>query len=108
MIRRNFDILAALLLVLFLAGAGEFRERVQRARLQGPDLDLVVHSDWDRMDIFSRIEERLCDRMERIHRFSRIEEKLSEGMDRIDRRINDRVLRISQRIENFPNCPFEK
>lgn len=91
MIRRNFDILAALVLVLFLAGAGEFRERVQRARLQGPDLDLVVHSDWERMDVFSRIEQRLCERMERI-----------------DRRINDRVLRISERIENLPNCPFEK
>jgi hypothetical protein len=91
MIRRNFDILAALVLVLFLAGAGEFRERVQRARLQSPDLNLVVHSDWDRMDVFSRIEQRLCERMERI-----------------DRRINDRVLRISERIENLPNCPFEK
>ena len=86
MIRRNFDILAVLMLVALLTGLSDFRERVHRARFERPDLNLVIHSELDR-GVFDRLERRF---------------------NELDRRLNERALRLQERIETLPNCPFEK
>jgi hypothetical protein len=88
MIGRNFDILAVLALALVLAGADEFRDRVQRVRLSEPGVNLVVEQDLDA--------------------FSRIERRFNQRLELFDRRINERAARLHDRLERLPLCPLDR
>jgi hypothetical protein len=93
MIRRNFDILAVLVLALVLGGAGEFRDRVDRARLTGPEWDLVVRPALVNPDQDA---------------FARIERRLTQKFESFDRRLTERAVRLHQRLERLPLCPLER
>ena len=91
MIRRNFDIIVVLALAVILAGAGEFRERVQRAALEQPGFRVMVRPD-----------------LEGIGALARIEQRLNRKFETFDRRITERAVRLHERLERLPLCPLNR